>query len=41
MKRQSEEIGPCKIQMLKLAGKDFKAAILTMCKDINIYIKNQ
>lgn len=39
MKRQWKETGPCETQILKLAGKSLKMAIITIVKDINIYAK--
>lgn len=41
IKIQAKETDSWETHMIKSSGKDFKASIITMLKDINIYIKNQ
>lgn len=39
IKIKSQKIDPCETHVIKLSGKDFKASIKAMLKDINTYIK--
>lgn len=41
IKIQAKETESCETHMIKSSGKDFKASIITMFKNINIYIKTQ